>query len=70
MYEARNEFIIGMMWQSMNAVRTAVVDGVFKLTYQQLHDRVVGLSEFLRMKNISVGNPRHNHGVLTVVNPL
>ena len=27
MYEARNEFIIGMMWQSINAVRTAVVDG-------------------------------------------
>ena len=23
----RNEFIIGMMWQSINAVRTAVVDG-------------------------------------------
>ena len=27
MYDARNEFIIGMMWQSIKAVRTAVVDG-------------------------------------------
>ena len=26
MYDARNEFIIGMMWQSMNAVRTVAAE--------------------------------------------